>query len=160
MPRVSRRARQDARRALDRRAVHLHALADAAAVPHGGWVRAVRQALGMSAADLGRRVGVSENSVHSLERNEVARSVRLDTLTRAADAMDCVLVYALVPRRSLEDVVVERARDVAAHQMHRVGHTMSLEEQAVSDEVMREQWLDLSRELVDRPGLWAVDADV
>src|SRR5215217_7999866 len=95
--RVTMQAR--ARSALDRRLADWRRLPAREARPHGGWVRAIRDALGMSAADLAERMGVTQSTVARLESSERDGRIQLDTLQRAADALDCDLVYALVPRR-------------------------------------------------------------
>jgi predicted DNA-binding mobile mystery protein A len=146
--------RRAARRALDRRYTRLRPLVAEAAVPRGGWVLAIRGALGMSAADLAARMGTAETAVLSLERNERARRVRLDTLGRAADALGCDLVYALVPRNSLDAMVDDRARTVAAEQLRQVDHSMRLEAQGVDDEAARAQLIEQALLLRDRAGLW------
>jgi predicted DNA-binding mobile mystery protein A len=94
-------------------------------------VRAIRDALGMSAADLGRLLGVSGPAVTSLERSEQDGTARLDTLGRAAAAMDCTLVYAFIPNQGLEQTVRKRAELVARRQLAAVRTTMALEDQAV-----------------------------
>jgi len=147
-------ARRRSRHALDRRLLDLRDLAGKAMPPRDGWVRAIREALGMSAADLGGRMGASETSVLSLEHNEVARRVRLDTLERAADALDCDLVYALVPRHPLGQMVDDRARAVAGKLMGSVSHSMALEGQQVCPSVTQDQKLELAVRLRDEPGLW------
>jgi predicted DNA-binding mobile mystery protein A len=107
----------------------------------------------MSAAELGRRLGVSHTSVFDLERSERAGSVRLDTLRRAADALDCSFVYAFVPRRGLEETVRARAEDLAEEDLRIVEHTMALEDQTVdTPPALREE---LVQQLVDSRGLWS-----
>lgn len=76
--------------------------------PIGGWICAIREALGMSQADLARRMQVRTSSVAKLERSERAGSVQLNSLRRAAEALDCQVICVLVPRRSLQDLVDER----------------------------------------------------
>jgi predicted DNA-binding mobile mystery protein A len=100
--------------------------------PSGGWVRAIREALGMTAAALGRRVGIRSSSVLKLERAEAADTITLATLRKVAAALDCELQYALVPRRPLEDMRRERALELARKQLRPVSHSMALEDQAVS----------------------------
>lgn len=117
-----------ARRTLDRRLAPLRQLE--VPPPRLGWVRALREGLGMSAADLGRRMGLTRQAVSQLERSEAEGSVRLDTLRRAAGALDSVLVYALVPKEALDDVVRARARAVAERTVQGVEHTMALEAQS------------------------------
>src|SRR5579875_2825195 len=105
---------------------HLRTLAR----PPRGWVRAVREALGMSTAVLAARLGITAGAVTRLEQSEAADRVRVDTLRRAADALGCDLVYLLVPRRPLSSVVRERARELAHQQAMAVEQTMLLEDQA------------------------------
>ncbi len=123
------------------------------AVPRRGWVRAIRDALGMSAADLGVRLQVTAQSVLALEASEVHDTARLDTLRRAAEAMDCTLVYALIPRTSLHDIVAAQATQVLDSVGDRVRHSMVLEGQAAP--VIDDQRRALIDALIDRPGLWA-----
>ena len=78
--------------------------------PPRGWVRAVRDALSMSAAALAARMGTTAGAVTRLEQSEAADRIRLDTLRRASDALGCDLVYLLVPRRPLTSVVREIGR--------------------------------------------------
>jgi|BarGraIncu00222A_1022003.scaffolds.fasta_scaffold02298_6 predicted DNA-binding mobile mystery protein A len=74
-----------------------------------GWVRAIREALQMSAADLGSRMGVSRQAITAMEASERAGTVRMSTLAAAAEAMDCELVWALVPRTTLQGTVEAQA---------------------------------------------------
>lgn len=66
-----------------------------------------------------------------LERSERDGKVKLETLRRAAAAMDCTLVYALVPNTSLEDTVRQRAERIVDTEAGRVANTMALEDQAI-----------------------------
>src|ERR1700733_15156530 len=98
--------------------------------PPKGWIRAIREALGMSAAALAGQLGVTAGAVTRLEQSEAADRIQLDTLRRAADALGCDLVYLLVPRCPLTTVVRERARELARGQVAAVQQTMRLEDQA------------------------------
>ena len=69
-----------------------------------------------------------------MEQGEAAGTVTLNTLRQAAEALDCQLVYALVPRSTLEDTVRQRADVLARSQLARVHHTMRLEDQALRSE--------------------------
>jgi len=122
-------------------------------------VRAIREALGMRAEDLANRMGVSQPTLTRLESNERRGSVRLDTLQRAADALECDVVYALVPRRSLGEMVNEQARTRALERMGRVAHTMALEDQALNNEQLEKRVRDLASMYLTMPGLWSVHAD-
>ncbi|HCB03872.1 MAG TPA: mobile mystery protein A, partial [Nocardioides bacterium] len=124
-----------------------------------GWIRAIREALGMRAEDLARRMDVSQSSLTRLERSEKSGRVRFDTLKRAADALECEVVYALVPRRPLEEMVQEQARKRALARVGRTAHTMALEDQALVDAKLEERVQFLARYLATRPGLWVEDSE-
>jgi predicted DNA-binding mobile mystery protein A len=121
--------------------------------PPRGWIRAVREALGMSGAALAARLGTTAGAVTRLEQSEAADRIRLDTLRRAADALGCDLVYLLVPRRPLTAVVRERARELAHRQVAAIEQTMRLEDQATrATSEMEDQ---LTEQLLERGGLWS-----
>lgn len=101
--------------------------------PPRGWVRAIRDALGMTSRQLATRMGLSQPTIIDLEKSEEAETVTLKSLRQAAEALDCQLVYALVPRSPLSDTVRNRARALAQSRVARIHHTMRLEDQALSD---------------------------
>ncbi len=143
-----------ARTSLDNRFPAWRQLPAKGARPSGGWVRAIREALGMTAEDLAERMGVSQPSLTRLEKSERNGGARLDTLMRAADALECDFVYALVPRRPLDDMVTEQARRRALERVRQVAHTMALEDQAIAEDMLAKQveiWTEFYR---TRPGLW------
>jgi predicted DNA-binding mobile mystery protein A len=101
--------------------------------PGGGWVRAIREALGMTQAQLAARLGITRQSLQDLERAEANRRITLDSLDRLAKAMDCRLVYALVPEKgSLDDVRARQAKALADALLKSTEHSMTLEAQGVS----------------------------
>jgi predicted DNA-binding mobile mystery protein A len=151
--------KQQIRRRLDRRLAAWQELPAASFTrPHAGWVRAIRDALGMSAADLAARLGVSQIAVTKLEASERAGRVRLDTLERAAHALDCELVYALVPRTSLDATARAQAERVIARDFGAVANSMRLEDQGLSDDDERDARLGLVERILDERGLWRADA--
>lgn len=86
----------------------------------------------MPRRELGRRMGVGEKRVAQLEEGEAEGRLTLDSLARAAEALDCELVVAVVPRRPLERVITERRERLAADWLKsRVLHTMEIEAQGV-----------------------------
>jgi predicted DNA-binding mobile mystery protein A len=102
--------------------------------PQKGWIRAVREALGMSGRQFADRLGVRPPRVTVLEREEVAGGISLKTLRQAAEALDCELIYALIPRHSLQQTVRQQAEKVAGQQMAQVSHSMVLEAQQLTAE--------------------------
>src|SRR5258708_6384307 len=94
--------RQRARQRLDERLKGLHPT-DRFQPPPKGWIRAIRNAFGMSRSQLATRLHVRPQTVDAIEKSEANSSVQLNTLMRAANALDCTLVYAFVPNTTLED---------------------------------------------------------
>src|SRR3984885_14996073 len=103
---------EHARKRLDARLVPLNDDRPPLPVPPKGWVRAIRDALGMSGVQLAKRLKVSPQTVEAMEKSEAGGTIQLNTLKRAAEALDCTLVYALIPRTSLENTVNNRARQI------------------------------------------------
>jgi predicted DNA-binding mobile mystery protein A len=118
------------------------------APPVRGWIKAIREALGMSTAQLAKRLRVKQPSVVALEQSEAKGTIELATLRRVAAALDCALVYALVPNKPLEAAVRDRARAFARRRLEPVEQSMLLENQKVTakakdakarlDEIIRE----------------------
>jgi len=107
--------------------------------PPKGWVRAIRDALGMTSRQLAKRMGLSQPTIVALEKSESADTVTLKSLRQAAEALDCELVYALVPRTSLNETVRKRARALAQQKLARMHHTMRLEDQAMNRDHLEEE---------------------
>jgi predicted DNA-binding mobile mystery protein A len=91
-----------------------------------GWLRAVRQVVGIPVKEVARRLGVGEWEVYRLEKAESESRIALRTLRRAAEALDCDLVYALTPRKgTLEELAAgqraarEKEREAALEIMHK-----------------------------------------
>jgi predicted DNA-binding mobile mystery protein A len=100
--------------------------------PRGGWIRAIRESLGISLEQLANRLRLSSSSTaFQLERGEVDETISIKRMRSAADALGCDLVVALVPRKPLERYVRDQARRKAADQLGRVSHTMAMESQGV-----------------------------
>jgi predicted DNA-binding mobile mystery protein A len=152
VPKVSSQVAARSRRLLDAHFDEWQPLRELARPPRG-WIRTVRDALGMSAAALGARLGTTGSAVIRLEQSEAADRVRLDTLRGAADALDCDLVYLLVPRQQLNTVLRERARQLARREVAAVQQTMRLEDQATG--LTSELEDQLTERLLQRGGLWA-----
>lgn len=110
--------------------------------PPSGWVKAIRGSLGLSIRQLADRVGVGHGSINQIEKREPKKRVTLESLEQVARAMDCKLVYAIVPQEvggTLEDIIDARAKEAATRIMRNVAHSMRLEAQGTSEkEIIRE----------------------
>jgi predicted DNA-binding mobile mystery protein A len=120
--------------------------AESYAAPVRGWIKAIREALGMSTAQLAERLGIKQPSLVALEQSESKGTMELATLRRVAEALDCTLVYALVPNKPLDSTIRERASAYAHRRRAPIEHSMLLEDQTVPaksdetrlDEIVRE----------------------
>ncbi len=124
--------------------------------PPRGWLHTIRTSLGMPQTFLAERLGVSQSSIVSYERSEAEGSIQMTTLRRVAEAMDCDLVYAVVPRASLEQTRFKQAQRVAWRTVRSVAETMALEDQALPQSDMERRVNDLAKTLlVDHPrAIW------
>jgi len=111
----------------------------------------------MSIRQLARRAGLSPTAVASIERNEGKGSVRLESLVRMAEALDCELVYAVLPRASLDETLASHARRAAEQLVGRVAASMELEDQATTAAERKQQVEELTNRLMaDRSRIWDV----
>lgn len=125
--------------------------------PLKGWIRAIRDSLGMTAAQLAGRLGIKAPSVTEIEQREASGAVTLGTLRKVAEALDCKFVYALVPIQTLDATLRRQAMRVAAKRLKQVGQTMDLEAQGLSKEDNQAQYEELVETLIrESPReLWA-----
>ena len=105
---------------------------------------------------LAKRLGVHQPRVIELERGEASGNITVQTLERAAEALGCRLVYALIPEKRLANSIKERASLVADRQLASVDQTMRLEAQGVTNKArQREAHQQLVAGLLHRPArLW------
>ena len=147
-----RQSAAEARRSLDRTLAPLLKLPRRR--PQRGWVRAIRDALGMTAAQLGDRIGVTQSTIQRLETSEAAETIQLNSLRRLAEGLNCELVYALIPRDTLTATSDAAARAAARRELARVSHSMALEDQAVDDQAEDERLRQFIAEELDAREIW------
>jgi len=133
--------------------------ADLSSRPPSGWIKTIREVLGMPATHLAKRLGVVASTVTRLEASEADDTISLATLRRAAEALGCELRYVLVPRESLAKTLDARATQVARARMDAIAHTMALEAQATSNDTVVSQTRTLAENLLKGPRreLWRRD---
>lgn len=141
-------ARRQTIRALDSAAQQVAGLK----APREGWITAMRKALGMSAPELAKRLGVTKPAIYQAERKERDGGVTLGHMERLAEAMGGKFVYAIVPDGQIEDVLREQARKKAEAVVRRASAHMALEKQSLTSKQMREEIDRLTDELLrERP---------
>jgi predicted DNA-binding mobile mystery protein A len=117
-------------------------------MPRTGWVKAIREALGLTAAQLGERMGVVQSRVSTIEKAEITGATTIKTLRDTAQAMGCTFVYAIVPTKPLEDLLRDQANAKADQLLMRLHHTMRLENQTLTQEDLITERERLVTELV------------
>ncbi|MEO8194466.1 MAG: mobile mystery protein A [Gemmatimonadales bacterium] len=124
--------------------------------PKIGWLRAVRESLGMTSGQLGKRLGVTHANVLLMEDREREGRITLGTLRKAADALGCDVHYFIVPRMSLARMVSDRAQRIAKTRINTVAHTMSLEGQPISKSALKHLLQNELSEIIKKPprGFW------
>ena len=119
--------------------------------PREGWIGTMRKALGMSAPELARRMGVTKPAIYQAERKELEGGVTLQHMEKLAEALGGRFVYSIVPNTRIEDIVEKQARKKAEKIILRASAHMALEKQSLLPEQTREEIERLTRELMRDP---------
>jgi predicted DNA-binding mobile mystery protein A len=99
----------------------------------GFWIRSIREALSMSTYQLAKRIGVAQPTLAEWESREKDGTISMESLRKIADALECDLVYALVPRKKLRKLMEEQALQLATQIVDDVAHSMKLESQGTTE---------------------------
>lgn len=118
------------------------------APPKEGWIRSIREALGITQATLARKLGITAQSLVDIEKNEQSGKVSLQTLKRVAEVLDCEVLYSIVPRDTLEQKVQEQAFSAAKQIVERTSLHMSLENQDPSRKFKEQRIKELAEEMI------------
>ena len=139
------------REQLDKKLIPLKTLANSG-MPEMGWIKSIREALGMSAKDVAKKVGIDQSRISRLENAEKNGNVKLSSLQRIATGLGMEFVYGIVPKNTLESLVREQALKIAKDKMKRLSHTMHLELQELSDDEKENALKDMiDKILIDEP---------
>lgn len=118
--------------------------------PVGGWLKAIRTTLGMSLEQLGNKLGVTKQSIQSLEKREKEGSITINSLKETAQALDMKFVYALLPiDGSLEQLVERKAEILAKDIVMRTTQTMALEDQENAQARLKEAIEERKKEIME-----------
>lgn len=127
--------------------------------PKQGWIKLMRQALGMTSYQLAKRMGCSQANVMAYERREVAGTISLQSLQEIAKAMNCRCVYFFVPNQPIAQLVEDQARIKVKKKMKTVGHSMELEQQGLTHQQQKKQEDSLVDEMIQRRSKYLWDDD-
>lgn len=112
--------------------------------PSQGWLRTIREFLGMTTTQLAKKINVTQPRVINLEKNE--KNTKISTMERIADALNCDFIYAFIPRENIDDIIYNQARKKASKILQKVNKNMELENQLSDSDEMLE---DLIKELLN-----------
>lgn len=122
-----------------------------------GWLKTVRQALGMSGPQLAKRLGVTKGRISQAEAAELEGGVTLKTMKSMAEAMNCRFVYAVIPEEDIEQVLKERAIKKAKARVKAASTHMALEAQSLDQQTLNSEIERIASEIVrEKPSdLWS-----
>jgi len=139
------------REQLDRRLESLKAFS-VSAMPKQGWIKTLREALGLSALELGKKVGIDQSRISRMEAAEKDGNIRLASLKKVAAGLKMKFVYGFVPEESLERMVREQAKKIALKRLERLEQTMRLEKQGLSPDEQKKALDDMIEKImIDQP---------
>ena len=128
-------------RALDKKTSDLKS-AKNIVLQSSGWIKTVREAIGMTVSQLAARLGVTQPRITKMESNE--DNLKLSTMKKAAEAMNCEFVYYFKPRTTFQNLVDEQAQKKAVEVLKTVNVNMALENQEIAeDEAVKDFASDL-----------------
>jgi predicted DNA-binding mobile mystery protein A len=122
--------------------------------PTQGWIKFIREALGMSSKALAQKLQIKAPTLSETEKRELDESITLKNLRKTAEAMNCDLVYYFLPRQEIKKMIEERARYVASQKFRDIQNHMDLENQAVSEEYLKMQIDSMVTKLIESKKLW------
>lgn len=110
--------------------------------PQTGWIRYIRQTLGMTALQLAKRINVSRRRITKIEEDEMQEALTIKTLKNIANAMECQLVYAIVPKTTIMQTIENQAKKIVSKQLKEISHHMNLENQGITDQKILDVQVD------------------
>ncbi len=126
------------------------------------WIKSVRSSLGITLRQMASLMKTNSKNIARLEIGEINKTITLKNLFKAADVMECRLIYFMLPKnqyKSFDDILNKKAELLASKIAKGVSHSMGLENQKVSQKITNQQIKNLAYELRQDldPRLWLMD---
>jgi predicted DNA-binding mobile mystery protein A len=119
-------------------------------VPPIGWIKAIRNGIGMSMEQLGKKLSITKQGVMDIEKREKEGAITIKSMQEIAKAMDMKLIYGFVPNEGdLEQMIETRAIEMAKKIVERTSNTMKLEDQANSKERIEKAIKERASEIIN-----------
>lgn len=112
--------------------------------PPQGWLKTIREFLGMTTTQLAKKLEISQPRIIALEKNEC--NIKISTMERIADALNCDFFYTFIPRANIDDIIYNQAKQKAQKILKKVNKNMSLENQLVNTDELQN---DIIKELLN-----------
>jgi len=120
-------------------------------VPPIGWIKAIRNGIGMSMEQLGKKLSITKQGVMDIEKREKEGAITIKSMQEIAKAMDMKLVYGFVPiAGSLEQMIETRAMEMAKKIVERTSNSMKLEDQENSKERIENAIKERAAEIINK----------
>ena len=120
-------------------------------LPSEGWIKTVRKSLGLSGADLARKIGKSRSEINRIEKSELDGIITIKTIRKIAKTMNCKFVYAIIPNTSIENILYNQAIKKAEKIVKTTSVHMAFEQQALSEQQIREEIEKIAQEILINP---------
>ena len=122
--------------------------------PLQGWIKTIRELFGMTTIQFSKKLKISQPRLVFMEKNE--KNLKLSTMEKIADELNCDFVYALVPREKINDIIYNRAKQKALQIITKVNSNMMLENQlSENKEILEETIEDLLNKKITK--IWDED---
>lgn len=108
--------------------------------PLQGWIKTIRELLGMTTIQFSKKLKISQPRLAFMEKNE--KNLKLSTMEKIANELNCDFVYALIPREKISDIIYNRAKQKALQIVSKVNSNMSLENQLYKNETILEETIE------------------
>ncbi len=117
-------------------------------IPRRGWLNSIRTSIGMTAKQLGKKLGISHQAILNLEKREVDNTITIEKLKSAGEAIGLKFVYGFIPNGSLEDMVNARAEQLATKIVMRTSNQMELEDQKIANKKLTQAIKERTKEII------------
>ncbi len=117
-----------------------------------GWIKGIREALGMTSRQLSQKVGIDQSRISRLENAEKSGNLKLSSLEKIAKGLNMKFVYGFVSETSLEQMVKEQAKKIVLKRLKNLNNTMRLEKQELSSQEQEKALNDMIEKiLIEQP---------